>query len=112
MREPQYFGVCCYRYRAVAYNRCTDCKPEYGCPLFESPAELKVFYRLIPPSMLGAPLPLNLWPNLWRTIEPSTRATGESPVQLLAGVLGLASLVAFPSLTAPERALNDHSQEI
>jgi hypothetical protein len=112
MREPQYVGVCCYRYRAITYNRCTDCKPEYGCPLFKSPAELVVFYRLIPPSMLGAPLPLNLWPNLWRTIEPSTPARGESPVQLLAAALGLANPVAFPSPPTPERALNEHSQEI
>jgi hypothetical protein len=45
--------------------------------------------------MLGSPLPLNLWPNLWLTIvsnEQPSAASGddeESPVKLLAAALGL-----------------------
>jgi hypothetical protein len=53
------------------------------------------FNALIPPSMLGSPLPLNLWPNLWLTIVsneyPGLAACvdDESPVRLLAAALGL-----------------------
>jgi hypothetical protein len=57
---------------------------------------LLLFQALIPPSMLGSPLPLNLWPNLWLTIVSNEhqRSTAcgddeESPVKLLAAALGL-----------------------
>lgn len=110
--EPQYIGVCCYRYRAITYDRCDLCSPDYGCPLFKSPVELVTFYRLIPPSMLGAPLPLNLWPNLWRAIEPNSPARGESPVQLLVAALGLTHPTAlFPDAVA-RCSLDERSQEL
>jgi hypothetical protein len=88
MEEGQHFGVCCYRYRAITCERCKLCRPDYGCPLFKSAVELVTFYRLIPPSMLDAPLPLNFWSNLWCTIEPSAAAKSESPIKLLADTLG------------------------
>jgi hypothetical protein len=50
------------------------------------------FNELIPASMLGEPLPLNLWPNLWKAIEPDAEtsfAVDPTPVQLLVGALGL-----------------------
>jgi hypothetical protein len=44
------------------------------------------------PSMLGEPLPLNLWPNLWNAIAPHAEPNGAvytTPVRLLVGALGL-----------------------
>jgi hypothetical protein len=73
MGEAQYFGVCCHNYRAVTYDKCVRCKPEYGCVLFKSVPELVAFNKLIPPSMRKEPLPLKLWPRLWNRIEPQTR---------------------------------------
>jgi hypothetical protein len=52
---------------------------------------------LIPPTMRGAPLPLNLWPKLWRAIEPESEmtTTGEhTPVDLLIAALGLRPLIS------------------
>jgi hypothetical protein len=57
------------------------------------------FNELIPPSMRGAPLPLNLWPKLWRAIEPEAEmsSTGEhTPVDLLIAALGLKPLMSAP----------------
>jgi hypothetical protein len=83
-------AVCCYKTRAVESKPCDRCKLHYGCLSFRSATELAQFNRLIPPSMIGSPLPLNVWPNLWKVIAPDTDATtGESPVQLLAAALGL-----------------------
>ena len=42
--------------------------------------------------MLGEPLPLNLWPKLWKAIEPDTETSfgaDPTPVQLLVEALGL-----------------------
>lgn len=83
-------AICCYRFRAVAFNRCEECKPAYGCLTFGSIEELAHFDRLIPPSMVGAPLPLNLWPNLWKAIDPEAPGKGKrrvSPVEVLARAL-------------------------
>jgi hypothetical protein len=89
MRDPPYFGVCCFKYRAITYDKCNHCRREYECAVFRSLSELVAFNKLIPPSMLREPLPLNLWPNLWNRIGPQTPVKCESPVQLLASALGL-----------------------
>ena len=91
MAEPQWVAMCCYRNRDITWSRCTDCQSEYGCLGFGSSVEVLHFYELIPPTMLGAPLPLNLWPNLWKAIEPdtNTEGRGSTPVQLLVAALGL-----------------------
>jgi hypothetical protein len=92
MSERQCVAICCYRKRDIRWNRCTGCQPEYGCLGFRSSAEILHFNELIPASMLGEPLPLNLWPNLWKAIEPETEtsfAANPTPVQLLVEALGL-----------------------
>lgn len=92
MSEPQCVAICCYRKRDIRWSRCSACRPEYGCLGFRSSAEILHFNELIPASMLGEPLPLNLWPNLWKVIEPETErsfAADPTPVQLLAEALGL-----------------------
>ena len=92
MVEPQWLALCCYKRRDIAWSRCADCRPEYGCVGFQSSAELVHFNELIPPSMLGEPLPLNLWPNLWKAIEPEAHAhcaAELTPVRLLVAALGL-----------------------
>jgi hypothetical protein len=92
MADPQWVAVCCYKSRDITWSRCAGCRPEYGCSGFRSSAELVHFNELIPPSMLGEPLPLNLWPNLWRAIEPNPErsgATENTPVRLLVAALGL-----------------------
>ena len=88
-------AICCYTDRVVTTQRCPHCRGDYGCPIFKTTAELLHFNALIPPSMLGSPLPLNLWPNLWLTVVsdeyPGLTACvdDESPVRLLAAALGL-----------------------
>ncbi len=51
------------------------------------------FHDLIPPSMLDSPLPLNLWPNMWKVIEPEVAAQvavmSDSPLHLFASALGI-----------------------
>ena len=92
MSEPQWVAICCYRNRDITWSRCTGCQPEYGCLGFRSSAEILHFNELIPASMLGEPLPLNLWPNLWKAIEPDAEtsfAADPTPVQLLVAALGL-----------------------
>jgi hypothetical protein len=92
MSESQWVAICCYRNRDIAWSRCTGCRPEYGCPGFRSSAEILHFNELIPASMLGEPLPLNLWPRLWKAIEPAAEtrcAADPTPVKLLVEALGL-----------------------
>src|SRR5580658_8354319 len=92
MSEPQWVAICCYKNRDITWSRCTGCQPEYGCLGFRSSTELVHFNELIPASMLGEPLPLNLWPNLWRAIEPNAEPSGAietTPVRLLVSALGL-----------------------
>jgi hypothetical protein len=63
------------------------------------------FNELIPPSMLGEPLPLNLWPNLWKAIEPeahTTRAAELTPVRLLVAALGLERTTPVPQPQEPD----------
>lgn len=90
MADPQWVAMCCYKSRDIARRRCAGCRPEYGCLGFRSSAELVHFNELIPPSMLKEPLPLNLWPNLWKAVEPNAEgAIDTTPVRLLAAALGL-----------------------
>jgi hypothetical protein len=77
-------------------ERCGHCKADYGCLTFKTTTELLRFNALIPPSMLGSPLPLNLWPERWLAIvsdeypeSAACAAEGESPVRRLASALGL-----------------------
>jgi hypothetical protein len=97
--EPQWVAICCYKNRDITGSRCADCQGKYGCPGFRSSAEILCFNELIPPSMRGAPLPLNLWPQLWKAIEPEAEMnfTGEpTPVGLLIAALGLTRLMSAP----------------
>ena len=82
-------ALCCYKNRAVVVNRCGLCNAEYACPEFKSKAAVMQFNAMIPPSMLLAPLPIELWPSMCANIAPgmfsrSTRSTSnestESPV--------------------------------
>ena len=82
-------ALCCYKNRAVLVNRCDLCKAEYACPEFKSKAAVMQFNAMIPPSMLLAPLPIELWPSMCANIAPgmfsrSTRCASnestESPV--------------------------------
>jgi hypothetical protein len=61
---PRTVALCCYKHRAVVLERCDHCKSEYACPEFKSKAAVVEFNALIPPSMLLAPLPIELWPNM------------------------------------------------
>src|ERR1700722_3868386 len=105
MAESQWVAICCYKCREIRWSRCASCQSEYGCLGFRSSADLVHFNELIPPSMLGAPLPLNLWPNLWKEIEPEveTSITAVStPVQLLVATLGLRRVAPSPELQSPD----------
>ena len=82
-------ALCCYKNRAVIVSRCGLCEAEYACPEFKSKAAVMQFNAMIPPSMLLAPLPIELWPSMCANIAPgmflrSTRSTSdgsaESPV--------------------------------
>jgi hypothetical protein len=97
-------AICCYTDRAVAAEQCARCKHDYGCLTFKTTAELVQFNALIPASMLGAPLPLNLWPNQWQAIvsdelleSAACAADAESPIRLLAFALGLVLEPGAPS---------------
>jgi hypothetical protein len=105
MGEPQWLALCCYKRRDITWNRCADCRPEYGCAGFQSSAELVHFNELIPPSMLCEPLPLNLWPNLWKAIEPEAHASCAAqltPVRLLVAALGLERMTPVPEIRKPD----------
>jgi len=104
-------AICCYSDRAVAVERCARCKEHYGCLTLKTTAELVQFNALIPASMLGAPLPLNLWPNQWQAIvsdelleSAACAADAESPIRLLAFALGLVleSGASSPLPSAPD----------
>jgi hypothetical protein len=103
MAEPQWVAICCYKSREIRWSRCVNCQLAYGCLGFRSGADLVHFNELIPPSMLGAPLPLNLWPNLWKEVEPDAEANSAgdpTPVQLLVAALGLKRVP--PSIPTPD----------
>jgi hypothetical protein len=100
-------ALCCFKNRAVVSNRCGSCNPEYGCPEFKSRAALVQFNALIPPSMLLAPLPIELWPNVCCGVSPdpssqpassASNESAESPVRRFISTLGL-PLDADPNST-------------
>ena len=95
MTETRCVAVCCYKSRAITSERCAHCQPDFGCLGFGSSAELAHFTRLIPPSMLGAPLPLNLWPKFWKAIEPDAEpilASDPTPARLFVAALSASTL--------------------
>jgi hypothetical protein len=73
-------ALCCYRNRTMVVNRCDLCKSEYACPEFKSKAAVMKFNALIPPSMLLAPLPIELWPRMCANVAPalSSQSTRQS----------------------------------
>src|SRR5882757_11181898 len=91
-------GLCCYKNRALVSNRCDSCMPGYGCAEFKTKAALVQFNALIPPSMLLAPLPIELWPNMCAGIssymssqstQSAPEESTESPVRRFMSSLGL-----------------------
>ena len=78
--------------------RCKYCKAEYACPEFKTKAAVVQFNAMIPPSMLLAPLPIELWPSMCPNIaapRSSQSASCEasestqSPLRRLVSTLGL-----------------------
>src|SRR3984893_10240847 len=63
-------ALCCYKDRAVVSIRCDLCKSEYACPEFRTKAAVMQFNAMIPPSMLLAPLPIQLWPSMCAPAGP------------------------------------------
>jgi hypothetical protein len=93
-------ALCCYKDRAMVLDRCEQCKAEYACPEFKTKTAVVQFNALIPPSMLLAPLPIELWPTMGADIAPdmcsqSSQRTAsestESPLQRFVSILGLPS---------------------
>jgi hypothetical protein len=91
-------GLCCYKNRALVSNRCDSCMREYGCAEFKTKAALVQFNAMIPPSMLLAPLPIELWPNMCggASTDPSSQSaqctsneSTESPIRRFVLTLGL-----------------------
>ena len=73
-------ALCCYKNRTMVVNRCDLCKSEYACPEFKTKAAVMKFNALIPPSMLLAPLPIELWPRMCGNVAPAlaSRSTHQS----------------------------------
>jgi hypothetical protein len=71
--------------------------PQYGCAEFKSKAALVQFNAMIPPSMLLAPLPIELWPNVCGGVSSATsqsahsasNESAESPLRRFVSTLGL-----------------------
>jgi hypothetical protein len=90
-------ALCCYKNRALVSNRCGHCMPEYGCPEFKTKAALLQFNAMIPPSMLLAPLPIELWPNMCggvssvtsQSAQSASSESTESPLRRFVSTLGL-----------------------
>src|SRR5258706_11328062 len=89
-------ALCCYKNRAVVVNRCDLCKAEYACPEFKSKAAVMKFNALIPPSMLLAPLPIELLPRMCATVasgmsshstHSASNGSTESPVRRFVSTL-------------------------
>lgn len=97
-------ALCCYKNRALVSNRCGHCMPEYGCAEFKTKAALVQFNAMIPPSMLLAPLPIELWPKMCGGVSTDTSQSAqsasnestESPLRRFVSTLGL-PLDADPS---------------
>ena len=82
-------ALCCYKHRAMVVTRCNACKAEYACPEFKTKAAVMQFNAMIPPSMLLAPLPIELWPSMCadvapgmfsRSVQAASNKKTESPV--------------------------------
>ena len=91
-------ALCCYKDRAVVSIRCELCKSEYACLEFRTKAAVMQFNAMIPPSMLLAPLPIELWPNMCADIAPgmssqpidsASNESTESPLRRFGSTLGL-----------------------
>jgi hypothetical protein len=91
-------ALCCYKHRALVLEQCGQCKAEYGCPEFKSKAAAVQFNAMIPPSMLLAPLPIELWPNMCPDMardlsSQSSQCTAnesiDPPLRRLVSILGL-----------------------
>jgi hypothetical protein len=80
-------AVCCYKNRAVVAKRCALCRAEYACPEFKSKAAVLKFNAMIPPSMLLAPLPIELWPSMSAEVPPGSFQPSESPVRRFVSTL-------------------------
>jgi hypothetical protein len=89
-------ALCCFKNRAIVVNRCDLCKGEYACPEFKSKAAVMKFNALIPPSMLLAPLPIELWPSMCSNVAPglssksthsASNGSTESPVRRFVSTL-------------------------
>jgi hypothetical protein len=89
-------ALCCYKNRAIVVNRCDLCKGEFACAEFKSKAAVMQFNAMIPPSMLLAPLPIELWPSMCADVAPgmfsrSTRSPSnestESPIRRFVSTL-------------------------
>ena len=99
-------ALCCYKGRAVIVKRCRQCKAEYACPEFKTKAAVLQFNAMIPPSMLLAPLPIELWPNMCPSTAPrmssppsacASSESADSPVRRLVSTLGLPVDLDAPS---------------
>jgi hypothetical protein len=86
-------AVCCFDRRAVVAVRCNRCTSKYQCPEFKTHAALLQFNALIPPSMLSAPLPIEIWPGMSKRLESENSVqkaySDEGPVRRLVAALGL-----------------------
>jgi hypothetical protein len=86
-------ALCCFDRRAVVAVRCKRCTSKYQCPEFKTHAVLLQFNAMIPPSMLSAPLPIEIWPGMSKQLqsENSVQKAGSSecPVRRLVAALGL-----------------------
>jgi hypothetical protein len=90
-------ALCCYKDRAVVSSRCESCKTEYGCLQFTTKAAVVQFNALIPPSMLLAPLPIELWPSMCdvspdmslQSTQCASNESTESPIRRFVSTLGL-----------------------
>ena len=101
MSDTAPVALCCYKNRAVVTNRCDLCTAEYACPEFKSKAAVLQFNAMIPPSMLLAPLPIELWPGMRANIasglpaqsnhsasnESTSNKSTESPVRRFVSAL-------------------------
>ena len=86
---PAPVALCCYKHRAVVVTRCNACNAEYACAEFKTKAAVMQFNAMIPPSMLLAPLPIELWPSMCadvapgmfsRSVQAASNKKAESPV--------------------------------
>jgi hypothetical protein len=85
-------ALCCFDRRAVVAVRCKRCTSKYQCPEFKTHAALLQFNAMIPPSMLSAPLPIEIWPGMSKQLQSENsapKANSSDPVRRLVTALGL-----------------------